>query len=213
LIHALRQGFRLSYPLAWLITTGGYLLVGQVRFMSLDDLCRHNGIEHDASLVHFDTHKGNEYAPRRRAMSLLNHFKQKVQDKPNVTLLDFAKLRVKREAESQTTRNQVLDNLHAEIARGEVALTIGVFGDARTETIEHGRLFEMWRTERFPDQWQPTHTQTLAQTALTAQNLQHHMLEEKSEGPIERSIAQKVLKTYVDNLQPFFHSRLDAVAT
>jgi hypothetical protein len=171
--------------------------------MSLGDLCRHGGIEHHASLVHADTLKGHEYAPSRRATTLLKCFEDDVQGKSKITLVDFANLRVKREAESLTTHHQTLDELHAEIARGEVALTMGIFGDARTEAIEHDRLFEMWRTERFPGHWQPTHVQTLAQTALMAQSLRLHMLERKTQAPAKRSIVLKLLSGYVDYVEPF----------
>jgi hypothetical protein len=192
MVYALQKGFRLSHPLAWLITNGGYLLTGQFRMMSLGDLCRHNGVEHHASLVHEDTLKGHEYAPALLNKIMLQALECDTFDRSGkFSLDDFARTRNRRERESGE-----LDDLHAEIARGEVALTLDIFGEV-DHTIDLGCLHQMWTEERFPTDWHPTHEQTLARTILTAQSLKQRMIAQRTGKPYEENWIQKLVKIYM----------------
>lgn len=131
--------------------------------MSLADLARHNLIEHDASLFHVDAHDEDEYAPSAVNESLIKTaIDEGGRYKPgHMTLEDVANIRVKREAESRP-----LDGVHAEIARGEMAVAIGILGgeNAVTEGIDMDVLRLWIRQERLPDGWKPNHTQGLYQT-------------------------------------------------
>lgn len=159
LIRALREGYGLSTALAAILSIGAVLMLGQFRQISLADLARHNLIEHNASLFHRNARDGEEYAPRCPDCSLLKavvhqggHYKP-----GRITLEDVANIRAKREM------NDILDFTHAEIARGEMAIAIGVLGGPNAD--KEGLDFEVLKTwvkyERLPDGWKPDHTQGL----------------------------------------------------
>jgi hypothetical protein len=192
MIRALQEGFHLSFPLAWTITYGGYLLTGQFKMMSLYDLCRHNGIEHDASVIHADTWPGHEYAPAGHDHHLWQALKKESSDKKTLSIDDFARIRIHRETESAST----LDPTHAEIARGEVALVLDIFGNSRRR-IDLDILRESWCEERFPQGWKPSHRQTLARTILTAQGIKQRMHHERTGEPLRQNWIQKVVKIYM----------------
>lgn len=173
LIRALREGYNLSFPLAFLLAFGAVLILGQYRSISLADLARHNLIEHDASLFHRDAREGDEYAPRCPDSSLLKHvILQGGHYIPGrITLQDVANIRVKREIAAP------LDGVHAEIARGEMAIAIGVLGgrNAATEGLELNALREWAKYERFPDGWKPDHVQGLYKTYKMAKVIRDRM--------------------------------------
>jgi hypothetical protein len=191
MIKALQEGLRVSYPLAWLITYGGYLLTGQFRMMSLFDLRRHNGVEHNASLVHADTWFGYEYAPARYDTALYSALEADSRDKKTLTINDFARARLRRQRESGQ-----LSPTHAEIARGEVALVLDIFGHEE-RWIELPTLHRLWCEEKFPAGWKAEHEQTLARTILTAQNLKQHMISKNTGQPLRQNWVQKLVKIYM----------------
>jgi hypothetical protein len=191
MIHGLQEGFWLSYPLAWLITHGGYLLCGQFKMMSLYDLRRHNGVEHNASLVHVDTWFGYEYAPARYDKALYNALEADSHDGQTLTINDFARARNRREEESGA-----LDATHAEIARGEVALVLDIFGQ-EDRRIGIDTLHQLWCEERFPRGFKPTHQQTLARSILTAQGVKQRMISERTGEPLRENWIQKAVKIYM----------------
>jgi len=158
------------------------LILGQYRRISLADLARHNLIEHDASLFHRDAREGDEYAPRCPDNSLLKHvILQGGHYIPGrITLLDVANIRVKREIATP------LNSVHAEIARGEMAIAIGVLGGrkAATEGLELSALRQWAKYERLPDGWKPDHTQGLYRTYKMAKVIRDRMGELKS-GKVE----------------------------
>ncbi|KAG6334336.1 hypothetical protein ID866_4748 [Astraeus odoratus] len=178
LIGALKAGYKLSTPLAWFLSFGAVFILGQFRRISLADLARHNLIEHDASLFHRDAYNGDEYAPRCPDNSLLKsvleqggHYKQ-----GRITLDDVANIRVKREIKTP------LDSVHAEIARGEMAIAIGVLGgrNAVTEGLDLKVLKDWAKYERLPEGWKPDHVQGLYQTYKMAKVIRDRMNDMKS---------------------------------
>ena len=142
--------------------------------MSLADLARHNLIEHDASLFHLDVHNEDEYAPTAVSDSLLQAaIEEGGRYQPGrMTLEDIANIRVKREAESRP-----LDGMHAEIARGEMAVAIGVLGgeNAAADGVDMDVLRLWVQQERLPDGWKPNHTLGLYQTYRMATVLRERM--------------------------------------
>lgn len=179
LIHALREGYGLSTPLANLLVHGGIYLLGQEGTFGLDDLARHNRIEHDASLVHDDTKGRDEYAPISPNLVLVNNLLVQAEDGRVLTAADVARARVERESKCP-----VLNSLHSEIARGEMALALGLFGQ---ENADHHQgvpldtLREWLAEERLPEGWKPTHTQGLLQTLRTAREIRSLMTTLKDE--------------------------------
>ncbi|KAH9177618.1 Cloroperoxidase [Lactarius sanguifluus] len=152
LIHALQEGYGLSTPLAHLLVHGGIFLLGQIGAFGLNDLARHNRIEHDASLVHDDT---------------------KAEDGRVLTAEDIARARVERESQCPA-----LSSLHAEVARGEMAIALGLFGQENAdhqEGVPLEMLHQWLAEERLPEGWKPTHTQGLLQTIRTAREIRSLM--------------------------------------
>lgn len=160
-------------PLALILSIGAVFILGQFRKISLADLARHNLIEHDASLFHRDARKGEEYAPRCPDCSLLKAVvHQGGYYKPGrITLEDVANIRAKREMHGS------LDFTHAEIARGEMAIAIGVLGgpNADKEGLDLEVLKTWVKYERLPDGWKPDHTQGLYHTYKMATVIRDRM--------------------------------------
>jgi hypothetical protein len=168
--------------LANILSIGGALILAQWRSISLADLARHNLIEHDASLIHRDDVNGDEYASTKVDKTLLRHVCAEGGKviPGRMTLEDAARIRVKRESECRK-----LDGVHAEIARGEIAIAIGVLGgkDAAQTGVDIGVLHDWMQNERLPADWKPDHTQGLYQTYKMATFMRTRMAELKTEQP------------------------------
>ncbi|KZT19746.1 Cloroperoxidase [Neolentinus lepideus HHB14362 ss-1] len=135
--------------------------------LDLADLALHNHIEHDASLAHSNAAPDSLYAPTATNYTLLDQLFAFATPDDTFTLSSIARARVLREYQS----NNSIDPFHAEVARGEVALVLGIFGPALTDTGNiHGEgidmpLFRTWFAEnRLPAGWSPKHAQTLRGT-------------------------------------------------
>jgi hypothetical protein len=170
--QALEKGYGLSSMLSHILVLGGITLLGQIGSFSLSDLARHNRIEHDASLVHGDTKPRDEYAPISADSALVKQFLEQAKDGHVMTVEDVARARVWRESQCP-----VLNKLHAEIARGEMAIAFGVFG--QEDSGRHGIPVDLLRVwlgeERLPDGWKPSHTQGLLETIRTSRQIYSEM--------------------------------------
>jgi hypothetical protein len=170
--RALEEGYGLSGVLSHILVIGGIALLGQAGSFALDDLARHNRIEHDASLVHDDTKARDEYAPTAPDSTLVNQFLAQAKDGHFMTIEDVAKARVWRESQCP-----VLNHLHAEIARGEMAIALGLF--SQLDSDKQGIPVDMLRVwlseERLPSDWKPTHTQGLLETIRTSWKIYNDM--------------------------------------
>jgi len=161
--------------LAFILAFGGWAILGQLRKVSLWDLSRHDCIEHDASLFHSDAHKREEYAPCAVSNSLMKWaLHQGGRYLPGrMTLEDVANIRVQREAALE----KPLRWWQAEIARGEMAIAIGVLGGKNAD--KNGldlEVLRLWvRHERLPDGWKPDHTQGIYKTGLMAKVIRDRM--------------------------------------
>ncbi|KII91040.1 hypothetical protein PLICRDRAFT_554795 [Plicaturopsis crispa FD-325 SS-3] len=168
LVDALVAAYALTLPLAILLAAGGFLLL-LVRehpfswpFMkiSLQDLAKHNAIEHDASLAHDDA-DGAKFAPSPVNHTLLAAL---IEDVPGyntriseselliMSAQDIASARVHREA----AYDQPLDPMHAEIARGEMAIVLGMFSQTGLQQkvgIPVEWLREWIAENRLPAEW------------------------------------------------------------
>lgn len=90
-----------------------------------------------------------------------------------MTIEDVANIRVKREAEL----SEPLRWWQAEIARGEMAIAIGILGgkDADKNGLDL-EVLRLWVTqERLPDGWKPDHTQGLFKTGSMAKVIRDRM--------------------------------------
>lgn len=133
IIDALMKCFRLSKPLAWALTHGALTLLDQGSApFELHDLARHNKVEHDASLYHPNAGPREEYAPIHGDAELLKDFFATSADGRVMTPEDVARVRVRREAETP------LDLVHAELARGEMAIVLNMFNNPDAALHEAG---------------------------------------------------------------------------
>lgn len=150
---------------------GGRMLLSQYSGLSLSDLARHNCIEHDASLGHWDVLGSLEYAPDEPSQCLLAHLLQHSSDNATMSVYDFAAARVERESAYAAPP---LDAVHSEIARGEMSMVLGIFG-GRDGRVPNDVLKEWWERERFPAGYAPSHEQTLLQTVRVSQEIKSIM--------------------------------------
>ncbi|KAJ6616837.1 Chloroperoxidase [Mycena sp. CBHHK59/15] len=175
MFHGLKACYGLSTPLATVLTFGGWFLIKRVGRISLEELGLHGGVEHDASVVHADCAPGERYAPIAIHENLVSDFATHVVQRASdaagaelsegdvvVTGHDIVQTRIRRERLSKP-----LDAVHAEIARGEMAIILGVW--EKTLTVggreETGVPLPWMRTwlgrETLPAGWRPDHVQSL----------------------------------------------------
>ncbi|KAJ7469779.1 Chloroperoxidase [Mycena galericulata] len=169
--NGLRACYGLSAPLAAVLTTGGWLLIKRLGRISLFELGLHNGVEHDASVVHLDCPPGQKDAPIEIQPALVDEFTASVVEAASeragrtlseadvvVTGHDIVRTRIRREKLSKP-----LDAVHAEIARGEMAIILGVWNQTvqGTEGIPLPWMRTWLGEERLPEGWRPDHVQTL----------------------------------------------------
>jgi hypothetical protein len=124
--------------------------------------------------VHDDTKPRDEYAPIAPNPALVKQFFEEVKDGQFVTVEDVARARVWRESQCP-----VLNRFQAEIARGEMAIALGLFSQPESETHRQGIPVDMLRAwfseERLPDGWKPSHTQGLLETIEASTQLRNEM--------------------------------------
>ncbi|PPQ75923.1 hypothetical protein CVT24_002505 [Panaeolus cyanescens] len=171
----LQECYGLSTPLAAFLTYVGFLILGKFRPISLHDIGVHGKIEHNASLVHGDTPEGEVYAPIKIHQDLLDKFLQQdvkpskaeveataggadIEKKWLLNFEDVARARVRREKECHP-----VNAVHQEIARGEMAIILGVWETQAEGGGKVGAPAEWIRRwlgeERLPDGWSPTRVQ------------------------------------------------------
>ncbi|KAG7095335.1 hypothetical protein E1B28_006098 [Marasmius oreades] len=248
IFSGLKTCYGLSTPLALVLTLGGYLLVRRLPIQlpfGLDKIFRvrnpdgstsspgeldlhhiglHNGVEHDASLVHEDARKGELYPPirindewvknivgdispkvkgysdgqrtpsfgeggsdsedglttlspshdpsrssSRSSMTIASgvslgwqRFTSEEYRNTLVSAADVGRMRARRQREIAPKK---MDSFHAELARGEMAIILGVWEETDGTTKKKGMplpyLLTWLAKERLPEGWEPNHTQGL----------------------------------------------------
>ncbi|KAI0050209.1 Cloroperoxidase [Auriscalpium vulgare] len=148
LIRALHKVYHVSLPFAALLSLGGTVKCGTGWRLDLEDLGKHDRIEHDASLTHDDAPEGNIYAPAAVDKELLQDLLD-VSETDYLTFEDFVRVRVARDA----TLLRPLTNLLTTVARGEVALTVEALGDADGR-VAKDRIRQWFGEQRLPEDWQ-----------------------------------------------------------
>ncbi|KAJ7617858.1 Chloroperoxidase [Roridomyces roridus] len=175
----LRACYGLSTPLSLFLTIGGWFLIKRyaLRALTLADIGLHGGVEHDASVVHRDCPAGQKDAPIEIIPELVDEFTRNVKD-ALVTNEDIVETRIRRERASPP-----LDPMHAEIARGEMAIILGVWARS-ADGVEGVPLpwMKLWLgQERLPEGWRPDHTETLRSVVKRATALRTAMNKMKKE--------------------------------
>jgi hypothetical protein len=141
--------------------------------ISLYEFGRHSVIEHHASLVHHDCPKGEQYAPTKIDHTLVEALCSDVRPTAEevdakkakgecleflMDVQDVARARIRREKECRP-----INMLQARIARGEMAIILGVM--AVTVGEKTGVPVDWLRTwigeEKLPEGWKPNHVEGL----------------------------------------------------
>jgi hypothetical protein len=140
--------------LAFLLSFGGTFACGRHFKIDLEDLARHNVIEHDASLTHANALPDSRYAPIPVDKELLQHLLD-VSENPDVlTFNELVTVRANRDA----TLTRPASKVHDIIARGEVALTVQTLGDEEGNMSKQ-HIREWFGEQRLPIGWsKPTTT-------------------------------------------------------
>ncbi|KAG6868292.1 hypothetical protein C0993_005368, partial [Termitomyces sp. T159_Od127] len=195
LIRGLKECYNLSTPLAIFLAIGGFFLLRRIGRVDLYDIGEHGKIEHDASLVHRDTPVGQQYAPIEVEEELVDLLADDAKtgsegeggERTLMDARDVARARVRREKQSPR-----LDAVHAEIARGEMAIVLGVF--EKHEGTNVGVPVEWMREwmyhERLPKEWERdgTHVQGLLNVISRAKSIRLAMQSlEKAERESKKS--------------------------
>ena len=166
-------------------------MLRKFRRIDLHEIGKHNAVEHNASLVHHDIPEGQSYAPIEIDHSLVDVLVSDVKPSseeirestdPTAKFLmnyeDVARARIRREAECKP-----VDGLHAEVARGEMAIILGVW-EVKTKSkvgipVDY---FKRWiGEERLPDGWKPDHTQGLLDVISRSSQIRGAMNQMKKE--------------------------------
>lgn len=154
LISAIREHYHISLPLAILLSVGGTFLCGRYFKIDLEDLARHNVIEHDASLTHANALPEARYAPVAVDKELLQHLLDVSRNPDVLTFDDLITARANRDS----TLLRPFSGVHGAISRGEVALTVQTLGDEEGN-IPKQYIREWFGEERLPRGWStPTNT-------------------------------------------------------
>jgi hypothetical protein len=148
LISVMREHYHISLPLAIVLSLGGTLTCGRHFKIDLQDLARHNVIEHDASLTHANASPEARYAPVAVDKALLQHLLDVSKDSEILTFDDLVSVRATRDA----TLAKPLSRVHGVISRGEVALTVQTLGDEEGNMPKQF-IREWFGDERLPNGW------------------------------------------------------------
>lgn len=192
LIVGLMKGYNLSLPLAAFLSIGGFFLLRKLHNLSLHEIGEHGRVEHDASLVHNDTRPGEKYAPieiQPRLVDLLiqdattgdeaGEGEEHGDKQTLVDATDVARARIRREKQSDQ-----LDGVHAEIARGEMGIILGVWETKKGGNvgIPANWLREWIEHERFPTNFRFTHVQGLLDVVKRSKAIRTAMTEMRQKG-------------------------------
>ena len=187
--------YNLSTPLALLLAIVGFVWCGHLvgsgfstrLELDLHDLAHHNRIEHDGSMGHADAAPGAEFAPikpdKARIANMLAagsaRTSSNVKDPVNaLSILDFSRVRYSLNLALRAPLNAI----HAEIARGEIALTMlamgtrgdggDVYDDEHEPVVPKDRIRQWFLEERLPTDWSTPETQiTILKTMATSRKV------------------------------------------
>jgi hypothetical protein len=151
-MKAMSDVYHVTVPLGTLLSVVGAWTCGTGWSLALEDLAAHNKIEHDASLTHRDAAPEADYAPCKPDPALLEDMLASAPDADYLTVDDFIAYRVRRDAALRKNKSEGLSMKHKIIAFGEIALTLGSFGDAEGH-VRKDFLRAWFGEERLPVDW------------------------------------------------------------
>ncbi|KDQ28654.1 hypothetical protein PLEOSDRAFT_1029861, partial [Pleurotus ostreatus PC15] len=184
LTSALQKCYNLSLPLAIVLSYGGFILLHRYNFLrgiDLREVGKHGFVEHDASLVHRDTPV--YYAP----VEIVPQWVDALLEDAHMLLHDgewaFKVMAADQQLGHQLGREagaeaQGIDAVHAEIARGEMAIVLGMWEveDWPAGLGVPAEWFREWiMYERLPGGWRPMRTQGLLDTMRRSREVKRGM--------------------------------------
>lgn len=192
MIRGLKACYGLTSVLATFLTVVGFLMLSRLRPLDLFEIGKHNRIEHDASLVHEDTPPGEKYAPTKIHSKWVHALVGDLipatplelsrDDQILIDATDVARMRVRREKLSAP-----LDGVHAEIARGEMGIILGVWEKSWTSShlskakgIPLPWLLDWLEKETLPEGWTPDHKTGLLETVGRSKRIREAMAQMKA---------------------------------
>jgi hypothetical protein len=170
-LHDIRDLNGLRHTLASVFSLAQQII--EYPSLDLHQIGAHNHIEHDASITHDDIISlPSIYAPPSNNGTLFSEFIADSQSGTHITATDIGRARTRRERQSKLITGRGIDRLHADIARGEAALVLSVFGDpapgqSLTEAPWGGpgvlldTIRTFWWDERLPKGWTPVRETTI----------------------------------------------------
>ncbi|KAJ2915988.1 heme-thiolate peroxidase, partial [Candolleomyces efflorescens] len=185
IVKGLRECYGLTTGFSIFLSYVTWIILRKIGPVDLYEIGKHNAVEHDASLVHHNTPAGEIYAPIEIDRELLDEFEKEARTEVEVdvptsdpektrkeklsllTITDVGRARVRREKESP------LDKVHAEIARGEVAIILGVW-ETKTKEVTGTRMdwLKLWLgEEKLPEGWRPTKKVGMFETMKRAKGI------------------------------------------
>jgi hypothetical protein len=144
----MREHYHISLPLAAVLSIVGTFVCGRHFKIDLEDLARHNVIEHDGSLTHANTIPNGRYAPVKVDKELLQHLLDSSQNPDVITFDELVTARANRDR----TLSRPLSKAHSIISRGEVALIVQTFGD-HEGNMPKRYIRDWFGKEQLPSGW------------------------------------------------------------
>jgi hypothetical protein len=142
----------------------------------------------------------------------------------HVDLRDLGTARVRREAETLSWSGRAIDALHAQIARGEAALVIGIFGESlpapyTPANVSHTGddwawdglavpkdvMKTFWLEERLPEGWTPKRVTSLKSTHAGNERVGERMNELRSLVHDAKEAVKGAVKDAVGAVDGFLH--------
>jgi hypothetical protein len=161
--HGLQKCYGLTWFLSWFLSLGGLFLIRQWGPISLSDVSRHGGVEHDASLAHGDARPGDDYAPLPLDKARFEEAMRWMSESGGGEIIDAADV-----ARARVNREKYclpLDWMHSEIARGEMGIALNTFNQPSANPFNEKQgipvewLREWLGSDRLPMRgtWKPDH--------------------------------------------------------
>lgn len=148
---AIENTYNIDSPFAYILSHGGVPIVSSITTTSinLDDLSKHEAIEHDASLSRDDANSGDNHSFQPALFQAL------LDDAPGdfLTTESIAKSRARREKDSLSKGNPKLGIKQSTLAYGEAALLLQTLGKQEEGTnwkIKKGDAKAWFGEEKLP---------------------------------------------------------------
>ncbi|KAK2465843.1 hypothetical protein APHAL10511_001484 [Amanita phalloides] len=191
LFHGLRACYGLTRTLTFVLVVGSFFILRRITPLSLEEIGKHDAIEHNASLVHVDCPDDKEYAPIAVVPELVDALMKEgdsdeKSDGSELTIKNLADFRVRRERECRP-----VDSVHDVIARGEMAIAFGMWAKDRAG-IPKEWLRDWLENGRLPKAWRPTHSQGLLDTMRRSDSIKKWMKSGKLPSGSDNSLSTQL---------------------